>query len=75
MIRLNDEFIPPDDDAPPSGEIGALTRLLQQGRPAESSKLSPSSLRRERSRSSRVVWAAQDPITAKLATVGVWNAG
>jgi tetratricopeptide (TPR) repeat protein len=73
MIRLNDEFIPPNDDASDSDEITALTRLLQQGRPVEKQQALLKLVQAGAEPALTRCLAAPDPITVQLATVGLWE--
>lgn len=73
MIRLNDEFIPPPDGKPANTDLKALTRLLRQGQPAEKQqalhKLIAAGAESELTR----CLAAPNPVTAQLATIGLWE--
>ncbi len=71
MIRLNEEFIPPQEVVP--SEIPDLIRMLETGRPQE----------KERALFELIVIGAEhelidclvspDPLTVQLATAGIWE--
>lgn len=73
MIRLNDEFIPPDPKRRPTAEVEDLVQWLQRGTLEQKHDALVKLVATGEEAALTRCLAAQNPATAQLATVGLWE--
>ena len=73
MIRLNDEFVPAEKPEQSTAEIKALTRLLEQGEPAEKQQALHKLVAAGAELALTQCLAAKNPVTVQFATIGLWE--